>query len=102
MEENGEFAHDNRLTVGKYLREYYQTRKNGDTGSIIPAASVDLLKEPLQFVDRLLNHIGRNAPTLSRDEIVCILINAIAQKGLDLAEIETPDDLRRILAEKIR
>ncbi|MCH7988444.1 MAG: FHA domain-containing protein [Planctomycetes bacterium] len=102
MEENGESAHDNRLTVGKYLREYYQTKKNGDTGSIIPAASVDLRKEQLQFVDRLLNRVGRNTPSLSRDEIVCILIDAIAQKGLDLAEIETPDDLRRILAEKIR
>ena len=102
LEEQGESTSDIRLTVGKYLREYYQTRKNGDTAARIPAAAIHLLKEQLQFVDQLLNHIGRSAPTLSRDEIVRVLIDAIAQKGLDLAEIETLDDLRRILAEKIR
>ncbi len=102
LEENGETTFDNRLTVGKYLREYYKTRKNGDTAARIPTAAVDLQKEQLQFVDRLLNRIGQNTPTLSRDEIVLILIDAIAQKGLDLAELKTPDDLRRILAEKIR
>ena len=102
LEENDESTPDNRLSVGKYLREYYQTRKSGDSAARIPATAVDLQKEQLQFVDRLLNHIGRNAPTLIRDEIVRILIDAIAQKGLDLAEINTLDDLRRILAEKIR
>ena len=102
LEENGDSTPDSRLSVGKYLREYYQTRKNGETAARTPVAAVDLQKEQLQFIDRLLNRMGRNAPTLSRDKIVCILIDAIAQKGLDLAEIETPDDLRRILAEKIR
>ena len=102
LEEYSETAHDNRLSVGKYLREYYRTRRNGDLGARIPLASVDLHKEQLQFIDRLLNRLGRNAATLSRDEIVCMLIDAIAQKMLDFAEIKTPDDLRQILSEMIR
>jgi pSer/pThr/pTyr-binding forkhead associated (FHA) protein len=101
LEENGESTLDKRLTVGKYLREYYQTKKNEEKAAKISVASVNLHQEQIQFVDRLLTGIGRNAPDLSRDEIVCILISAIAQKELDLAEIKTPDDLRRILVEKI-
>jgi hypothetical protein len=99
IEENGESTIDNRLTVGKYLREYYQTGKNRESAAKIPTVAVDLQKKQLQFVDQLLNRIGQNDPTITRDEIVRILIDAIAQKGLDLAEIKTPDDLRRILAE---
>lgn len=102
LEENGESTPDNRMSVGKYLREYYQTRKNGDATAKLPTTSISLQKEQLLFVDRLLNRISRNAPTSSRDEIVRILIDAIANKWLDFAEIETPDDLKRILAEKIR
>ena len=105
LEENGNSSGvevNNSLTVGKYLREYFQTRKNGETAARKQVATVALHKEQLQFVDSLLNRLGQKSSSISRDEIVRILIDAISDKGLDISEIETAEDLKRILEKKIQ
>lgn len=105
LEDNGDSSEvdvNNSLTVGKYLREYFQTRKNGEVAARRRVVTVDLYKAQLQFVDRLLNRLSLKAPNISRDEIVRILINSISNKGLDLTKFETPEDLKRLLAEKIQ
>lgn len=86
---------DNRLSVGKYLRDYYATKKNGkEKVSTFP---VDVHKDQLLFVDQLLNRMVRNEPDISRDSIVRLVIDAVAQMGLDLETIKSPEDLKQVL-----